>query len=164
MELRINPYNKKVSEKFNKEKEKILKAIGDFEIHHIGSTAVPGLGGKGIIDVLIGIDNWEQAKEIIKNLKEIGFCHVHLKERGRIFLSKDASLSLKNIHIHIALKKGREYKDLLFFRDYLRKNKEETKNYYNLKKDWLKESEGDRKKYGDLKNKYINNILKINYK
>lgn len=160
--MKINPYDKKVIERFDRQKNKILKAIGNFEIHHIGSTAVPGLGGKGIIDILIGIDNWEQATEIIEALKKIGFLHVHLKEKGRIFLSKNTGLSLSNVHVHIAIKQSKAYKELLFFRDYLRKNEKETKNYYNLKKSWLKESNGDRKEYGDLKNKYINKILKNN--
>jgi len=57
MGLRINPYSKKTSGRFNRQKNKILRVIGDFEIHHIGSTAVSGLGGKGIIDILIGVDN-----------------------------------------------------------------------------------------------------------
>jgi GrpB-like predicted nucleotidyltransferase (UPF0157 family) len=162
MKLKINPYNKEASERFNRQKNKILKAIGNFEVHHIGSTAVPGLGGKGIVDILIGIDNWGQATEIIERLKGIGFLHVHLKEKGRIFLSKNTGLSLTNIHIHIAIKQSNVYKEILFFRNYLRENKKEAKNYYNLKKAWLKESNGDRKEYSDLKNKYINNILKNN--
>jgi len=53
MRLKINPYSKKASERFNRQKNRILKAIGNFEIHHIGSTAIPGLGGKGILDILL---------------------------------------------------------------------------------------------------------------
>ena len=161
MKLKISPYNKKAIERFNRQKTKILKAIGDFEIHHIGSTAVPRLGGKGIVDILIGIDNWEQATEIIESLKKIGFLHVHLKERGRIFLSKNTGLSLSNIHIHIAIKQSKAYKEILFFRDYLKENKEEAKNYFNLKSEWFKRSKKDRKKYQELKLEYINKIIKF---
>lgn len=50
MKLKINPYDEKVAERFNRQKNKILKAIGDFEINYIGSTVVLGLGGKGIAD------------------------------------------------------------------------------------------------------------------
>jgi len=160
MRLKIKPYSNKAVGKFKREKRKILKAIGDFEVHHIGSTAIPGLGGKGIVDILIGIDNWKQAGEVIEGLKKIGFLHVHLKEKGRIFLSKDTSLSLKNIHIHIAIRQSNAYKNLLSFRDYLRKNKKEAQNYFNLKKEWAEKSNGDRNKYGELKSKYINKILK----
>ena len=160
MGLRINPYSKKTSGRFNRQKNKILRVIGDFEIHHIGSTAVSGLGGKGIIDILIGVDNWKQTTEIIKRLKKIGFLHIHLKEKGRIFLSRNTSLSLNNIHIHIVIKQSKTYKDLLFFRDYLRKNKNEAQNYFNLKSEWLEKSKGDREIYNKLKSAYINRILR----
>jgi len=75
-------------------------------------------------------------------------------------LSRNTSLSLNNIHIHIVIKQSKTYKDLLFFRDYLRKNKKEAQNYYNLKLKWLKEAGADRKKYNKLKSRYINKILK----
>jgi GrpB-like predicted nucleotidyltransferase (UPF0157 family) len=156
--MKIKPYNKKAVEKFERERGKILKTIGDFEIHHIGSTAVPGLGGKGIVDILIGIDNWEKTTEIIKGLKKIGFLHSHLKDKGRIFLSKNTGLSLSNVHIHIVIKQSNVYKNLLFFRDYLRKNKKEGQNYFDFKREWLEKSKGNRKKYGKLKSKYINKI------
>ncbi|MCX6759466.1 MAG: GrpB family protein [Candidatus Nealsonbacteria bacterium] len=46
-ELKILPYYQKFLKDFKKEKSKISKVIKNIEIHHIGSTAVPGLGGKG---------------------------------------------------------------------------------------------------------------------
>ena len=159
--LRILPYNQNFSEKFQKEKNRISKIIKDCEIHHIGSTAVSGLGGKGIIDIMIGIKSWEETKEIVKKLKRLGFTHIHPKENSRIFLSKDPKLSLKNIHIHIAKKGSKPHKELLAFRDYLRKNKKEAERYYNLKLKLLRGSKGNRKKYNKLKEKYIKEILKL---
>jgi len=69
-------------------------------------------------------------------------------------------LSLRNVHIHIAIKQSNVYKNLLSFRDYLRENKKESQNYFKLKQEWLEKSNGDRNKYGDLKSMYINKILK----
>lgn len=159
--LSILPYNQKFSKKFKKEKNKILKVIKDCEIYHIGSTAVPGLGGKGIIDIMLGIKNWKEAKEIVKKLKKLSFTHTHPKEKGRIFLSKDPGLpSLKNVHIHIVKKESKPYKELLVFRDYLRKNKKEAKRYYDLKLEWLEKSKEVRRNYKKLKSNYINQILK----
>jgi len=162
MKLKIFPYSKKFEEKFKKEKKRISKILKDCEIYHIGSTAVSGLGGKGIIDIMIGIKSFKDAKSVIKKLNELGFTHIHPKEKGRVFLSKDPKLFQKNVHIHITKIGSKAYKELLFFRDYLRKNKEEAKNYNNLKIKWLKESNADRKKYKNLKSKYINKILKKN--
>jgi len=162
MKLKINPYNKKFKERFENERKRILKIIKNCEIHHVGSTAIPGLGGKGIIDIMIGIKNWEESGKIIKKLKKLGFSHIYSKEKGIIFLSKNRTSSSNNIHIHIAKIGTKPYKELLYFRDYLRKNKREVKKYYNFKVKWLKESEGNRKKYKELKVEYINNILLLN--
>jgi len=89
----------------------------------------------------------------------LGFIHIHPKEKGRIFLSKDKTLSLNNIHIHIVRTGSKAYKELLYFRDCLRKNKKEVDRFFRLKLKWLKESKGDRKKYNKLKRKYIKEIL-----
>lgn len=159
LKLKIHPYNQKFLRKFGREKKRILKVIKDCEIHHIGSTAVPGLGGKGIIDIMIGIKSWRVAKEIIKKFKELGFTHLHPKEKGRIFLSKNRTLSLNNVHIHIVKTGSKAYKDLLFFRDYLRKNKKEVSKFFKLKLEWIKEARGDREKYEKLKGKYVKEIL-----
>jgi len=161
MKLRIFKYNKKLRERFEKEKRRISRVVGMCEIHHIGSTAVQELGGKGIVDIMIGVKDWKEAKENTQKLKELGFTHIHPKEKGKIFLSKDRRLSLDNVHIHIVKIGSIAYKELLFFRDYLRNNKKELKRYYDLKLECQKESNGDRNEYGKLKEKYIKGILKL---
>jgi len=158
--LEILLCNQDFSKKFKKEKKRISEVIQDCEIHHIGSTAVPGLEGKGIIDIMIEIKNWKETRDIIKKLKKLGFIHIHPKEKGRIFLSKNPKFLQKNVHLHIVKTGSKEYQKLLAFRDYLRKNKKEVKRFYKLKLKWLKETKGARNKYYKLKEKYIKEILK----
>lgn len=158
--LGIYPYNLKFPEIFKKEREKISKVIKNCEIHHIGSTAVPGLGGKGIIDIMIGINDWKEAKEIVKKLKNLGFTHVHPKENGRIFLSNKKGTTFGDLHIHIVKKRSKEHKEHLSFRDYLRKNKKEIKRFFKLKRKWWKESRRNREKYNKLKERYVEEILR----
>ncbi len=106
--LKIIPYNKKFTEIFKKEKNKILKVLDNCEIHHIGSTAVPGLGGKGIIDIMIALENWKSEREVIEKLKSIGFKHVHPRKQGKLFLSKHRKLrenfSTVTTELHITRK------------------------------------------------------------
>lgn len=158
--LKIVLHNQKFPRIFEKDKKKIAKAINDDDIHHIGSTAVPGLGGKGIIDIMLGIKTWQEAEKVKEKLKNIGFKHAHPKEKGRIFLSEHREPTPDNIHIHIVKKGSKQYKELLAFRDYLRKNKKEIKRFFKLKLEWLKEAKGDRVKYNKLKEKYVKDILK----
>lgn len=161
-ELKILPYYEKFLKDFEKEKQKIFKALKneDIEIHHIGSTAIPGLGGKGIIDIMLAINTWKDLDSIIKKLKAMGLKHIHPKEGGRVFLSKAGITKLSDVHIHIVKKEGKQYKNLLFFRDHLKNHKEEAEKYFNLKLKWSKMFKKDRKKYTKGKIEYVKDILK----
>ncbi|NQU82575.1 MAG: GrpB family protein [Parcubacteria group bacterium] len=157
--FKIYPSNLNFPEIFEEKKKKIFKIIEGCDIHHIGSTAVLGLGGKGIIDMMIGINDWKEAEEIVEKLKSIGFTHVNPKENERIFLSTQKDTGIGDFHIHIVKKGGNIYSDILAFRDYLRENKKEVSNFYKLKIKWHTDSNGDRKMYGKLKGEYIKEIL-----
>ncbi len=160
MDKLIYSYCPKFVKIFKREKDVISKRIKNIEIHHIGSTSVSGLGGKGIVDIMIGIKKWKELKDIVKKLRAIGFRHIHPKEGGRVFLSKVGPTKLGGVHIHIVIKDRKPYKNLLAFRDYLRKNKNEIRNFFKLKQKWVDESGEDRIKYGKLKGKYVKEILK----
>jgi len=159
-ELKILPYYQKFLKDFEREKSRISKVVKNIEIHHIGSTAVPGLGGKGIIDIMLGINSWKDLDNIVEKLKSIGFKHIHPKEGGRVFLSKIGPTKLGDTHIHIVKKGGKAYKELLSFRDHLTANKEEAKRYFNLKLKWLKKFKGNRVKYTKEKEGYIKGVLR----
>jgi len=165
-ELKIFSYYQKFTKDFEREKKNITKVIKnkDIEIHHIGSTAISGLGGKGMIDIMLAIDNWKNLNHIVKELKSIGFKHIHPKQEGRVFLSKIGKTKFGDTHIHIVKKDGKQYKNLLFFRNYLKDNKKEAEKYFNLKLKWSKEFKADRKKYTDGKTSYIKEILKKSHK
>ena len=160
MKIKIFRYSSKFPKIFGKERQKIIKVINNNDIHHIGSTAVPGLGGKGIVDIMIGIKSWKGATDIVKKLKKIGFKHVHHKEKGRLFLSKSHEPTPDSVNVHIVRKGSKQYKELLFFRDYLRKNKREVKKLFKLKIEWFKEAKRNRERYFKLKEKYVKEILK----
>ncbi len=109
---------------------------------------------------MIGIKNWKELKNVVKNLKTIGFKHIHPKEKGRVFLSKVGPTKLGDTHIHIVITPQKPYKELLLFKDYLRKNKKEVRRFFRLKQKWAGDAKGNRKEYGKLKEKYIKEILK----
>ena len=155
------PYSKDFPKKFEKIKNKIMKVLGNnIDIHHIGSTAVPGLEGKGIIDILIGVNNWREGRSIVNKLQKIGFTHIHERERGRIFLSNKKVSKYGDIHIHIVRKRTKQYRKFLEFRDYLIKNKKAREEYIKEKKRILKQVGNDRVAYKMLKSIYIKSVLK----
>jgi GrpB-like predicted nucleotidyltransferase (UPF0157 family) len=72
----LKPYNSFYSELFTREKIKLASSLGDtVHIEHIGSTAVANLGGKGIIDIMIGIPKGINFDEIIRKLDKIDYEH-----------------------------------------------------------------------------------------
>ncbi len=159
MKVKIFPYSPKFASKFLKMKEKISR-IQNIQIHHIGSTSVPGLAGKGIIDILVGAKNWKDANEVTRLLKKSGFSHIHPRQNGRIFVSKQKLTKRGDIHFHIVKTGAKQYRDFLDFRDYLRGNKKARDEYVEIKNQILKKIRGNRKKYFQLKSKYVKTVLK----
>jgi len=152
------PYSEKFPKLFEKERAKIKKSLPDVQVVHIGSTAVPGVGGKGIIDILIALSNWEKKKEAVRSLQKLGFTHIHPEKDGRIFLSRKATTGYGNTHIHLVEKGNKEYKKLIAFRDYLRKNPDQAEKYSNLKDNAVERAKGNRSKYAKLKERFIQQI------
>jgi len=159
-ELKLYPYSKKFVAIFNRERDLISSVLGRCEIHHIGSTAVPELGGKGIVDIMIALDTWKGERNIVERLRSIGFHHVHPKEGGQIFLSRMRQTKHGDTHLHIVKKGTRTYKEYLAFRNYLRAHREEARRYMNLKRLWRKQAEGVRTHYTTLKECYVKDVLK----
>jgi len=162
--VRIVPYDSKAPEIFEETKQFICNIIPyPVEIEHIGSTAVVGLGGKGIIDILIITKRQQQLAEIAEILRNNGFSHnpeaKHAEDR--FFVSGPYRYNEKelHIHIHITFSGSKEHKDKLLFRSYLRRHPEETETYFELKKQWSMEAGSDGSKYTELKASYINEVL-----
>ena len=118
------------------------------------------MAGKGIIDILIAVVDWNKTAKIIKELQNLGYVHIHPIKQGRMFLSKKAVTEYKDTHIHIVKKDSVVYKNLLAFRDCLRLDKTEAQRYLILKRRWLKQGENDRNYYRLAKRDYIKSVIK----
>lgn len=162
--VRMLPYNNKVPEIFEEIKQFIRNAVPyEVEVEHVGSTAVVGLGGKGIIDILV-ITNWgQQSAEAAEILRNKGFDHnPNVKHAAdRFFVSGQYRYNEKelHIHIHITFSGSKEHKDKLLFRDYLRRHPEEAETYFELKKQWSMEAGSVASRYTELKTSYIYKVL-----
>jgi len=73
----IEDYNPDWPKMFEAERDNIFKALENrVSIEHIGSTAVPGLAAKPIIDIMIGLNHLEKAKKCIRPLEQIGYEYI----------------------------------------------------------------------------------------
>ena len=147
---------------YNKEVKRIRKVIGGYyPIKHVGSTALPYMIGKNIIDILIGVSNNNEMEDLTIKLKQLGF-YPGKKSNGniyRFFASTEEETKSGDIHIHLVKIDSDRYKDFLILKEYLLKNKNERKAYANLKKEILKSGYNIREDYKTIKSKYVTDLL-----
>lgn len=170
----FKPYSKIFPELFEKEKQRILAHTKTaLRIEHIGSTAVPNLGGKGIIDIAIAVDkgNMELTS---KHLQDLGYEYrpaFSTPDRFYfIIYLPDPEEENRRYHIHLTYPENKEWKEFIDFRDYLRNHPQELLDYAELKKQAAFEAnhEGDRyrkikepmfKKIRSLAEEEVKNLL-----
>lgn len=156
-------YHELFPQLFLQEKQRILKDFSlSAEMEHIGSSAVPNLGGKGIIDIGIGASK-EDFSNISQHLQNLGYAfkpEFSTEERWffKIYLP-DPIEEIRTYHVHLANKEGQEWKNLIKFRDYLREHPEAAKEYEEIKKQAVKQADGDGSIYRDVKKPLFRRIL-----
>lgn len=164
--LKLFPADKKFTEMFEREKERLGKILdAEVAIEHVGSTAVSELGGKGIIDMVIGVPNSSDLEGTAKVIAGMGYYYDLDNEMGgdRIFLaSREHDSTLGDYHIHIVVKGSDEWKRFLLFRDRLRNDVRLKDEYMGLKEKIMVETGVDREKYKRLKSKFIEQVIKEN--
>jgi GrpB-like predicted nucleotidyltransferase (UPF0157 family) len=133
----FKPYNALFPTLFEQEKQRISPHLDPTAIiEHIGSTAVPNLGGKGIIDIAVAVDRtlFEETKRILQSLgyefrpafsTESRFYFV-------IFLD-DREMEKRRYHLHLTPINSREFQEFIEFRDSLRKNPKMLLEYAAIK-------------------------------
>lgn len=124
---------------FDAEKALILAALGEdnLQIEHFGSTSVPGLPAKPVIDIAVGVDNLQQAEIYIPILETLGYTYEPDLENDiatRRFLWKGTPL-VHTHHISIEVPGSPVWVEHILFRDYLRQHPDEARRYQALKRE-----------------------------
>jgi len=151
----FKPYSKIFPMLFQKEKERITSHIHhQLVIEHIGSTAIPSLGGKGIIDIAIALD-MKDIDLALKQLESLGYeFKPAFSTSDRLYLIAylpDPEEEKRRYHIHLTYIGNNEWKEFLEFRDYLRSHLKEMQEYAELKKQAANEANGEGEKYRKFK-------------
>jgi GrpB-like predicted nucleotidyltransferase (UPF0157 family) len=140
---------------FTEESGKLRREFGNEAVHleHIGSTAVPGLCAKPVIDILVSVHHLYKADHYSHILNEMGYKNIpHDDDAKRLFWSKGMP---RTHHLHIVHHRTWSYWKHIFFRDYLRSHPEEIERYGDLKRESAKRFRDDRQAYVDSKEKMI---------
>lgn len=151
----FKPYSKNFPKLFEKEKERIISHLQqELLIEHVGSTAVPDLGGKGIIDIAIAVSQ-KEVELVAQALHELGY---EFRTVGstpeRLYFRTDLSDEkerTRRYHIHLTCPESADWKNLTGFRDRLRANPDEAEKYEQLKREAVEKSAGDGSIYREIK-------------
>lgn len=160
MSVVINEYKDTIPKRFVSEKQRLLSFLPDtLIVEHVGSSAV-GIGGKNIIDILIGVSDQDEMLRIRDILKENGYFEGHDSHGDRIFLASSKNETGDgDFHIHIYPITCNSYKDFILLRDFLKSNPEKSKEYYNKKIEFANKAGFNRQKYKTLKSQYLTKLL-----
>ena len=153
--MELLPYQSDWKKKFDLEKEHLKRVFGEaaLEIEHIGSTAIPGLSAKPIIDIAVMIEDHKDAESFTQPLVQIGYAF-HSNSTERHFYRMGNPVAF---HLSIAYAdQGGFWPRQILFRDYLRMHPEFLAEYENIKKDLIEKypigdggySEGKTRVYG----------------
>ena len=146
---------------FRLEAENLTELLVEYEtdIRHFGSTSVPGLKAKPVVDILVGLESFNQIGRIIPTMKKAGYIYAHWAgiPNDYTFIKGDSILSTHLIHI--VVKNSPNWNLTLAFRDALRKNPELACKYQELKEDLVDRYPDSREKYTEGKTGFITSVL-----
>ena len=160
----IVPYDEQWPRLFESERVRLQPLLSgiNFRIEHVGSTAVPGLGAKPIIDMMLGVDHLSQIEKRIPAFEQIGYLYVPeieaMMPEDRFFYRQDA-VEMRVYHLHTVELSSNFWRDHLLFRDYLRTHPEVAEQYFQLKRKSAERFRDDRSAYTESKSEFIAAVL-----
>ena len=156
----VEKYNPQWEPQFILEANMIQKIFGDKAnaIHHIGSTAIPGLSGKPTIDILVvvksiaGIDNFNEAMEEL----DYTVLGEYVGKNTRLFAKEQNDTRLLNVHVFE--ENHSDVEEMLTLRDYLRSHPKEVEAYSALKEELYMKYPNDYASYRRIKDEYMEEL------
>jgi GrpB-like predicted nucleotidyltransferase (UPF0157 family) len=153
------PWDESWEKEYRDETAAIRRKIGDYMVacHHIGSTSVPGLSAKPIIDIAIEVRAFSDGYLCVAGLVEIGYRHRIIEELpGRHYFSKGEP---RTHQIHLYEKGNEHLRRQLAFRDLLRGNESVRNEYQRLKEELADAHKTDKLAYAAAKTEFIERVL-----
>lgn len=147
-EIRIVDHDPAWAERFERERERIAAALGQVarRIDHIGSTAVPGLAAKAIVDIQVSVPDVEDEPSYLDALLAAGYRH-RVREPGHRMVRTPE----RDVHVHVCASGGEWERRHLLLRDWLRRDRTDREAYQSLKRELARRDWADMNDYADAK-------------
>ena len=159
--VRIAEYDPAWPARFEREREALEEVLGadvTGGIHHVGSTAVPGLPAKPIIDIMVGVRDLAAARSSIEPLKALDYVYAPYREDEMAWFCKPHP-ARRTHHLHLVPTESPRYRDVLAFRDHLRADPDAAAEYLALKRRLAAEFEHDREAYTAGKEEFVRPLV-----
>ena len=153
--LVLADYDPEWPEAYTEQERRIRAALGPaaVQIEHIGSTSVPGLAAKPVIDVLITVEDITAEESYLAPLLEVGY-ELRVREPGHRLVRTPA----RDVHVHVLRSGDPAADDYLMFRDRLRADPEDRDLYERTKRALAEQDWADMNAYADAKTEVIAGI------
>jgi GrpB-like predicted nucleotidyltransferase (UPF0157 family) len=142
--------------------EAVRKGGGELlvDVQHVGSTAVPGLPAKPILDIAAAVATFDAMPELMRRLTDAGYRYRRdAGDAGGHLFVVESSPDIRTIHLHVVEHGGSQWRDYLRFRDVLRHRPAIRKRYAELKRDLARTCGDSRELYTASKADFIREVL-----
>ena len=158
--FRLVPYDRTWPLEFAAEADRIERACEGLPLalEHIGSTAVPGLAAKPVIDILAGRPGNVSGERFVAAFRQLGYEHKGAYGvPGRNYFRRG---SPRTHHVHLVSRSSAFWREHLLFRDYLRTHPEVAREYETIKRELAALYLQDKERYTDAKGPFIKSIIR----
>jgi GrpB-like predicted nucleotidyltransferase (UPF0157 family) len=159
--VRIVSYDSSWPSRFEAEKVLLEETIGGWVsggVHHVGSTSVPGLAAKPVIDILVGVRDLPSSRACIETLATLNYQYAPYRADEMHWFCKPKP-SHRTHHLHLVPSGARRFWAELAFRDVLRACPDLAVRYEELKRTLARDFEHDREGYTHAKATFIEDAL-----
>ena len=161
--VEIAAYDPSWPARFEEEKQLLRRALEQWlagPIEHVGSTAVPGLAAKPVIDIMAGVQSLDASRPAIAAAAEQGYCYFPYRPESEHWFCKP-SPAFRTHHLHLVPVRSAQWIRTLAFREHLRANPAVAAEYEALKRELAKQHHFDREAYTEAKHPFITRVTDL---
>ena len=159
--VEIHPYDPAWPERFAAQSQSVERILAPWlvaPVEHVGSTSVPGLAAKPVVDMLVGVRSLDESRPCIDLLSADGWLWAPYREDIEHWFCRPSPQE-RTHHLHVVVHGGPEWLDMLDFRDALRGDDTLRDRYAALKQELAGRHPDDREAYTEAKSAFVQAAL-----
>lgn len=160
--VEVVPYDPRWAALFEATAAELSRAVGPsiLGVHHVGSTSVPNLCAKPILDVLVSVPDFDAALQLVPDIEALGYVFRPAEEIEDRHYFRRGDETARTHHLSLATPSSRHYIDTIAFRDALRRDPRLVSDYAELKLALARRFPRDRESYINGKTDFVMGVLR----